>query len=62
MRKLNLELSKSAGLMASVPRARECLVRGGPALEDPELHGTSGLGLLAMLRTERVYRELYPKS
>ena len=26
--------------------------------EDPELHGTSGRGLLAMLRIKRVYREL----
>ena len=25
--------------------------------EDPELHGTSGRGLLAMLRIRRVYRE-----
>jgi hypothetical protein len=25
--------------------------------EDPKLHGTSGRGLLAMLRIERVYRE-----
>jgi hypothetical protein len=25
--------------------------------EDPKLHGTSGLGLLAMLLIERVYRE-----
>ena len=26
--------------------------------EDPELHGTSGRGLQAMLRTGRVYREI----
>ena len=26
--------------------------------EDPEFHGTSGRGLLAMLRIERVYRKL----
>jgi len=25
--------------------------------EDPELHGTSGRGLLAMLRIKRVYKE-----
>jgi hypothetical protein len=30
--------------------------------EDPKLHGTSGRGLLAMLRIGRVYRELYTKS
>jgi hypothetical protein len=26
--------------------------------KDPKLHGTSGLGVLAMLSIERVYREL----
>ena len=30
--------------------------------EDPELHGTSGLGLLAMLRIGRVYMELLAAS
>jgi hypothetical protein len=30
--------------------------------EDPELHGTSGRGLLAMLRIGRVYRELSARN
>ena len=30
--------------------------------EDPELHGTSGLGLPAMLRIGRVYKELLAGS
>ena len=29
--------------------------------EDPELHGTSGRGLLAMLRMKRVYKEMSAK-
>ena len=48
-------LAMDAGLHPTIegPRGKD---------EDPELHGTSGRGVLAMLRIRRVYRELSARS